>query len=178
MITKVKRIILDTNIYEFILRYLEKDRLKRFVEKNVLIVYGLDVIRKELREIPKSIKVKAPEADINNLRIALLSLYDLLVGSHQYKLTEEVLNLANKYFTVYKSIGGFASREEMVNDFCIVSCAALHSLDIVVSEDNRTLLSDKAILAYKSVNSLEKIRTPEFIGFNKIKELLGGVALD
>lgn len=174
---KMKRVLLDTNIYEFILKYLEKERIKRFIEKQILVIYGIDIIRKELRKIPSK-KVGIAGGDITNIRIALLSLYDFFVGEHQYKITEDILDLADKYFVVYKTLGGFASKSDIITDLSIVACAALHDLDIVVSEDNKTMLSESAINAYKSVNSLEKIKIPKFIGFEEFKNMLRGVNLD
>ena len=173
----MKRILLDTNIYEFILRYLERKDVKSYIEKQIFIIYGFDAIRKELRGTPKK-KVEAGREEIKNLRMALLLVYDFLVGKHQYKTTDGIINLAGKYFDVYKALGGFASRSEIISDLRIVACASLHNLDIVVSEDNKTMLSGQAISAYKSVNALEKIKTPNFIGFKEFRNLLGGVSLD
>ena len=173
----MKRIMLDTNIYEFILKYIEKDKIKDMIEKQILVIYGLNIIRRELRDIPKD-KIRIGEGKIHNLRVTLLSLYDFFVGSHQYKLTNEMSELADKYYRVYKVLDGNAIKKEIITDLIIVACASLHNLDIVVSEDNKTMLSEKTINAYKSVNTLERIRSPLFIGFKKFVSVLRGVNFD
>lgn len=170
----MKRILLDTNIYEYITRYISQEELRKILNDKKIIIYGIDIVRKELRDIPKRINT----SEIKNLRLTLLSLYDLMVGKHQYVITESVKEIADKYFIVYKSLDGKKKKPEIIMDFLIVACASINGLDLVVSEDNKTLLSDKSITAYKSVNSLEKIRTPAFIGFKKFKKFLRGVNFD
>ena len=86
--------------------------------------------------------------------------------------------LADKYYRVYKVLDGNAIKKEIITDLIIVACASLHNLDIVVSEDNKTMLSEKTINAYKSVNTLERIRSPLFIGFKKFVSVLRGVNFD
>ena len=46
-------------------------------------------------------------------------------------------------------------------------------MDIVVSEDEKTMLTENAIHAYRLVNGIFKTRTPQFIGYEN-KMLLGG----
>ncbi len=45
------------------------------------------------------------------------------------------------------------------------------SLDIVVSEDNKTMFSNEAASAYRTVNNLKKYMMPEFIGYEKFRRL-------
>ena len=55
----MRRVLLDTNIYGLIVKKKEIDLIKSAFEckKNVLI-YGFDIIRKELRDVPKKLKLK------------------------------------------------------------------------------------------------------------------------
>ena len=86
--------------------------------------------------------------------------------------------LAGKYFIVYKTFGGHAAKKEIENDFKIIACASLNNLDIVVSEDTKTMLSNAAISSYESVNKLFGFKTPQFIKFNEFRDKLRGGKLD
>lgn len=164
----MKRILLDTNIYELILKGIEKETIYSLIEKNELVIYGNDTIRKELRDLPKE-KFALVGDKIRKLRIALLSLYDLLVRK-TYPVDNNTKNLAEKYFIAYKSVGGHEAREKIINDFLIVASATLKNLDIVVSEDRKTMLSSKTLKVYDVVNNLEHRRTPNFIGFGEFEK--------
>ncbi len=63
-------------------------------------------------------------------------------------------------------------KNDMMNDFMVVACASLHELDLAVSDDNRTMLSEFAIKSYKIENSLRRYRTPNFIGYGEFRRLL------
>jgi hypothetical protein len=54
----------------------------------------------------------------------------------------------------------------------IVACATLHDLDIVVSEDNKTMLSEYSLKTYQTVNSIKKYKMPQFIGYDKFRRLI------
>ena len=64
------------------------------------------------------------------------------------------------------------SKEDLWKDYMIVACANVSQIDIVVSEDNRTMLSENAIKAYQLVNSMFNKRNPKFIGYLEFKRLL------
>lgn len=173
----MKRIILDTNVYEFLLKYVDKEMLKGILTRNIIVVYGLDLIRKELRDIPKNIKEDV-DGRARSLRNTLLILYDTTIGKHYYQTTSQMLEIADKYFIVYKTLGGKSQKREVAADFTIVACASLHNLDVVVSEDIKTMLSEPAIKSYKVVNLLYGFRTPDFIQFNDFKNKLRGGRFD
>jgi len=161
----MKRIIIDTSVYEFMLKYVDKDMLKGII------------IRKEIREIPKNIR-EGIDGRIRSLRNMLLILYDTTVGKHNYKATLQMVEFADKYFNTYRTLGGNAQKKEIINDFIIVACASLHNLDVVVSEDIKTMLSDSAIKSYKVVNDLYGFKTPNFIRFNDFRNKLRGGRFD
>ena len=96
----MKRIMIDTNVYEFLLKYIERSVLEDVLFQKRLIFYGSDIIRKELREIPKSRK-ETIGGQLKSLRNILLSLYDFVVEKHHYKTTKQMEELADKYFIVY-----------------------------------------------------------------------------
>jgi len=106
----MKRLLLDTNIYGELIFDRDFFKLKSSIEKKD-IVHGFKVVRDELRDVPKKVKVEG-----KNLRVGLLYLYD-----------------------------------KIYNDFLIVACACINQIDIVVSEDNKSMLIENARKAYDLV---------------------------
>jgi len=155
------RAMLDTNTYEVLYRK-DLSQLLELVESNCLIVYGCKIIRDELREIPKTLTVEG-----KSYCQILLAIYDKITKNHSYPLESLSETLAEEYWKAYK--GGVAKRK-IFPDFLIVAIATIHRLDIIVSEDERTMKSRLAILAYKQVNGQKELQTPKFI---KIEELTG-----
>ncbi len=163
----MKRIILDTNIYGRIVEKKEEEEVKELVEKHPeIIIYGYDIIRKELRDTSKRVRIER-----RSLRLILLGIYDKLTQKHTFYTTSAINRLADDYYKTYKELGGKRPLKEMQNDFLIVACASIHELDIVVSEDNKTMLVDDAIKSYRIVNGLQKYRTPKFINYLKFRRL-------
>ncbi|MBI2576801.1 hypothetical protein HYV84_06300 [Candidatus Woesearchaeota archaeon] len=173
----MKRVMPDTNIYEFILRFVEKKVFEQALLGGSIVFYGNAIIRKELREIPK-VEQQIVEGKMKSLRNALLSLYDSMVGKHHYEITSQMEELAGKYFTVFKELGGNAPWKELAADLTIVACASLHNLNLLVTEDAKTMTSDIALKSYRSVNKLFGFSTPSFIRFQEFKNLLRGGKLD
>ena len=102
----MKRVILDTNIYGLIVVDEDRGKIRNSVEKEkVVIVYGFPIIRKELRDTPKNIRIKGA-----NLRNDLLIVYDGLVKNQELKLTGNTEKLADDYFNDYREVGGHASK--------------------------------------------------------------------
>lgn len=173
----MKRILPDTNFYELILKYLDVDKIRKIKENGSIIFYGINIIRGELRATPKA-KTEFIGNEMLKLRNALLLIYDLLAGKHQYKIDSKIIQIADNYYVAYKVLKGKARREEISNDFRVVACASVHNIDILVSNDNKTMLSAESVKAYNSVNEINKLRTPNFIGFEEFKKILRGVKLD
>ncbi|MBI4451344.1 hypothetical protein HY642_05190 [Candidatus Woesearchaeota archaeon] len=164
----MKRMLFDTNIYGRIVGEKEEEKVKELLDKNHnIIIYGFDVVRKELRALSQEVI-----SGRKRIRLVLLGLYDRLVKSHVYQTTSPMRQLVEDYYKTYKELGGKRSEKEMLNDFLIVACASLHELDVVVSEDNKTMLSVEALKAYKIVNNLRKYKTPVFLGYGDFKRLI------
>ena len=66
------------------------------------------------------------------------------------------------------------SKNKIIDDFIIVACATLRNLNIIVSEDEKSMLIENVIRSYNLVNDIIKKITPQFIGYEKFKEMLGG----
>ncbi|MEK6887717.1 MAG: hypothetical protein AABX14_02100 [Candidatus Aenigmatarchaeota archaeon] len=168
----MKRVILDTNIYGFILEKDDPDTIEELISKSDIIIYGLRVIRKELRDAPKKSTIyDRSRKVVRNLRNSLLALYDT-VAKKEYGISGKMKTLAGEYYTAYREVGGKEKWEELENDFIIIACASIYNLDIVVSNDNETMLSGEAMKAYRIVNALRKFRVPEFIGYSEFRRSL------
>jgi hypothetical protein len=164
----MKRLLLDTNIYGLIVVDTERNTIHGRMHKNkeVLLIYGFSIIRNELRDVPKKIRQKG-----RKLRVDLLSTYDEFVKKN-YSLNKEISILAEDYFELYRQFGGSISKNKIINDFLIVACASLHDLDLVVSEDNHSMLTDNALRAYKNVNKIKELKLPDFISYEDFKNEL------
>lgn len=167
----MKRVMLDTNVYEFMVKEIDIEALQRLAAQKEIVIYGNEVIRKELRDIPKK-KIGLVDKKLRRLRSALLGVYDFVTGKRSYSITPKMHLIAEKYYIAYRAAGGSISKEKIMNDFLIVSSASVLRLDIVVSEDVTTMLSDAALRAYSIVNKVESVRTPNFIRFESfLKEI-------
>ncbi|MBI2579321.1 MAG: PIN domain-containing protein [Candidatus Aenigmarchaeota archaeon] len=163
----MKRIILDTNIYGRIIERNEENEIKELIEKRQdIVIYGFDIVRKELRNVSKTVRYEK-----KLIRLMLLGLYDKIVRFHTYPVTSAIKQLAEDYYKIYKELGGKESEKEILNDFMIVACATLHELDIVASEDNRTMLNEISLQSYRIANKLKEYKTPEFVGYEKFRRL-------
>lgn len=167
---QIRKYLLDANIYGEMVIDKEIEELKEYYRscRNIILVYGIkEIIRKELRATPKDSKVGKVK-----LRSNLLGLYDIFTGKHEVSITEEHKQLANEYYNAYRKFGGSKSKEMMFNDLLIVACASSKSMDVVVSEDEKTMLTENAVKAYKFVNNAKNKKTPRFIGYPSFKSEL------
>ena len=165
----MKRVIFDTNIYGLIAVDQDRINIVNAVLKSNFVVYGTKLNRDELRAVPKKLILGR-----KNLRVDLLTLFDGMVGRHLYAITKEMEEIADNYYQAYVEFGGSKSKEELVNDFIIIACASLHDLDLVISDDKKSMLSENALKSYKIVNSIIKKKTPDFIDYLKFKKMLRG----
>ena len=165
----MKKIILDTNVYGEIAK--EKTpslALERIETQKEFVFYGIrEVIRKEVRNTPKDVKIAG-----RSLRILLLGLYDSIVKGHELNLTEEMCSIAERYYDAYREFGGSKPKDKIINDFLIVACASLKKMNILVSSDNYTMLTENALRAYNIINKTKDIETPEFIDYLQFKRRL------
>ncbi len=167
----MKRVLLDTNIYGRIIEERQENIIRESINKDVFkgkfVIYGCNIVIKELRATSKKIKIGN-----SKLRMALLNLFDILVKEHSFRVTAEMKELAYHYYNIYKKIGGIRSEKEIIKDFFIIAAATIKKLDIVYSEDNKTMLSEKALESYTSVNDIKRLRTPKFESYsNFMKEI-------
>ena len=96
-------------------------------------------------------------------------MYDDIVTSTIITDSNEIRKLADEYFKEYRNNGGGVGKKKIFNDFKIVACATLKNFDLVVSDDERTMKSSKAVEAYKTVNIKINRRTPTFHSYKNLK---------
>ncbi|MBI3051830.1 type II toxin-antitoxin system VapC family toxin [Candidatus Woesearchaeota archaeon] len=134
--------ILDTNIYG---KMVELGHSGLVLSKQDTIrVYGSELIRQELRRISSEQTIQY-EDKIRKIRIVLLSIYDSLVGDRNLSLTPAIGALAEQYYELYKRLEGKEKHEQIINDFIIVATATIHTLEVVYSDDEKTMCSKRAL---------------------------------
>ena len=160
-------ILLDTNIYGSIIKNKEQDFIKDKVRKKKgIILYGASIIWKELKDVPRVVKFEE-----RSLQLTLLGLYERLIDD-EITVSIDMIRLAEDYFKVYEELGGNIPRVKIINDFIIVACASIKELDIVVSEDENSMLNSLAIKSYKIINKIQERRTPNFMKYEDFRRLL------
>ena len=158
------RILFDTNVYGILAEEASPALLGKMETSENVIIYGFSLVRKELRDTPKNLVQKG-----RKFRNILLNYYDNLTADHDLQLTKLVQVLAEEYL---KNYSGGISKNKLRGDFTIVACASFNHLDILVSEDNHSMLSKKAIDAYNKVNAENGLRTPSFYSIKQLESLL------
>lgn len=157
------RAILDTNVYGILLAskpYL----IPKISNSERLIIYGFEVIRKELRAIPKT-EILYDE----NFRMEALKLYDSIVKNHNLEANGLIAKLATNYAESYN---GGISKEKLQKDFLIVAAATIHRLDIIVSADQHSMQSAPARRAYTEINEKYQLPSPKFYSMTNLEKLL------
>lgn len=166
------RVIFDTNIYGKLIKESDYELIERRIKKEKEFkVYGYRKIRNEIKKIPKKTK------ESKKARIHLLITYDNITGNKFLEHSIKITNLAKKYYDYYRQLGGIYNWESGIRiDFMIVACATFNNLDLVYSDDKKTLSGKTALKAYKHINLKENLRTPNFLKYNdllrKFRELL------
>ncbi|MDO8537772.1 MAG: hypothetical protein Q7S21_02705 [archaeon] len=161
---KALRVLFDTNVYGTIVEKNKSSFLERIDLTSNIVVYGFNLIRRELRNTPKTLMHGK-----RNFRGIVLYQYDTIIKNHELELNKIIEGIAQEYLNNY--VGGI-SKQELKNDFLIVACASLHHLDIIVTEDNHSMLSKKALETYQKVNNDNNLRTPKFHSLEEIEKLL------
>jgi predicted nucleic acid-binding protein len=158
------RFISDTCIFGVI--SIDKD-VDQIIEKirssSKYVICDFKIIRDEIR---------AKKQNHSKSNTTLTSLYDRLARGKKYTETSAIICLADEYYKAYKGNRGNVGKHKILHDFKIVACASIGGMNVLVSEDSRTMLSDKARKAYEIVNNKNKRKTPEFWNYKKFKEYI------
>ena len=164
----MRRAILDTSVYGQISK--EPDRLELIDRiSSKLVTYGFKIVRDEIRDVPKKIRINN-----KSLRLDLLNMYDSIVKDRTIQLDSGVISLADNYFMAYRQFGGIKTKEEIINDFLVVSAASKNGLEIVATNDEKTMLNPNSLKSYTLVNPIRKFKNPSFINYKSFLKLLRG----
>ena len=167
MVIYMHRLLLDTSVYgklvadnDIVDILVKRKRNSRFV------IYGSSLIRNELRATPRTLI-----HGTKKLRILLLNLYETFItkANHALEYNRLIETLSNDYFSEYRRHKGHSSQATLRNDFSIIATATIYKLDIVVSDDERTMLSNAALASYKAVNKKYGLPDPAFKTYNQFK---------
>jgi len=159
------RVIFDTNIYGLLITEQNINIIKnKMLNDSDFIVYGFKPIRKELRDTPKNKKLGRLSK-----RNLLLCLYDELTKGRYLKDSIKINRLALKYYNAYRKFRGIKRWEDIKVDFTIIACASSYKLDVIVSDDNHTMLSKSARKAYKHIALKEGMWLPNFWKYSDLK---------
>jgi len=167
-----KTYIFDTNVYgELLIEPNREELVERIETTKTFFIYGIDVIEKELSQTPNHVTYRGEVT-----REVFLTIFKLL--------SDKIINippiakyLAESYFNKYKElskkhkISKKYNEKNLMVDFQIIAVASLNSVDIVVSSDKRTMLSDLSTKVYSQINRLNSLRTPELLEYKKFKEV-------
>ncbi len=155
----------DTNIYGLLAELPDAEEFLLRIAYSGIMVCGSKVVRKELRDIPLGKTI-----DGKNLRSVTLSIYDTLVKEKRnYSITAFVEELSQDYKRNY---AGKSPLHELENDFLIAATASVHHLDIVCSDDRKTMASKESIIAYNEANRKYELPTPKFIKFGELENIV------
>ena len=161
----MKRVLLDANVYGELAIDPALARIKeRMLGGADLVFYGSEVIRKELRDTPKSQRFAN-----RNLRILLLSIYDEITKERALGVSAEISVLADNFYRAYKQFGGLKPKHEIMADFLIIASAVLHGLDVVVSNDEKTMFTENAVKAYRLICTVKEKRVPRMIAYDDFR---------
>jgi len=159
------RVLFDTNIYGFIAKEEDPEKLVIQIVDSRVMVCGSKVVRRELRKIPLR-----KNEDSRKLRSNVLSYYAVLVkDKRDYEINKFIRGLAEEYKKAYV---GKNKGEYPFDDFLIVATASIHRVKIVCSNDEKTMKEPEAIKTYKKVNEKFQLPEPEFISFEELKEII------
>lgn len=170
-----KTYILDTNVYGEILIEPKSEQLVKNIKTNKsFFIYGVDIIGDELSDTPKHImyKGKITQKLLTDL-FETLADEIITVTPLAYHLAKDYLNRYKAFAKSgkYKIIKQKHAEKSLRTDFQIIAIASILSVDIVVSSDKRTMLSELAKDVYGIVNKSNGLRTPELVEYTKFKEV-------
>lgn len=159
------RIIFDTNIYGLLIQETRIEEIrKKILNDGNFVIYGFKPVRKELRDTPKGQKLGRLSK-----RNLLLCLYDELTCGRYLQESIKINGIALKFYNAYRNFGGIKNWTDINVDFTIVACASHYKLDVVVSDDSKTMLSKSAMKAYKHIALKEGLRNPNFWKYSDLK---------
>lgn len=164
MFRKKLKVVFDTNIYDFLIT--ESELSEKIIKK--FKIYNFSVVKEEIEKTPLN-KID-PRVSDTKIRDLLIQTYNLIVTENPIGEDKMIKDLSEEYFNKYKERGGTKVKKTIINDFKIVAFASLYNLDVVISNDDKTMKHKISKRAYDIVNLKYDLRTPNFIDFKTLKE--------
>ena len=173
-----KTVIMDTNVYgELLIEEKSEEIISRIDKDDSLYIYGVDIISKELQDVPSDKKIKGQV-----FKEVVTSTYKSLIDE-ELKTSPVARYIASQYYKKYNELRKSRkhqksvrekelkyTEEDLKNDFLIIAIASLKNVDIIISADQRTMLSSIAKATYEIVNKGDDLRTPNFIDYFEFKK--------
>ena len=97
-------------------------------------------------------------------------MYHAVTKDREFDIGKKERDIAADYDRAYRQLGGITAKSKLENDFLIIASASLHNLEIIVSDDNSTMLNEIAVQAYAAVNSTLKIKLPRLVRYEEFKK--------
>lgn len=166
----MKKVLFDTSVYgELILDDSTLEKIGTLADDDVMKIYGTKIIRQELRDTPVAERIHG-----RSKRMKLLQTFDSLVKKEAQMIPVGPVfeALSVEYYRAYRNMGGKHPWSELKADFVIVAVASFKQLDVVVSNDETTFLSARALSAYEKINKENSIINPRFVTYQKYKSEL------
>ena len=88
------------------------------------------------------------------------------LASEYYKEFDKLRNSGRYYKSLSSKIKKY-TKEDLKIDFEIIAVASIKNIDVVVSTDKRTMLSEIANNTYNKVNELNELRTPKLVKYSE-----------
>ena len=100
-----------------------------------------------------------------------MSVYDGITAGRYLEDALQIQRLALKFYNAYRQFGGIYNwdKSNIDIDFTIVACATFYKLDIVISDDSKTMLSRPALKAFKHISIKEALRQPFFWNYSDLQ---------
>lgn len=165
------RVIFDTNIYGLLVEEDNAEAIGETIANDKdFVIYGFKPIRKELRNTPRTLRL----GKINQRKF-LLEIYDKITKNRTLPDIQKIHMLALKFYKAYRKFGGIKNwgKSNISVDFTIIACACFYKLDIVVSDDCKTMLSRTARKAYKHIAIKESLWIPNFWNYSDLRKRYG-----
>jgi len=158
----MKNILLDTNIYGLALEkkdvahalaFLAEEKQKS--EKRYFVL-GSEIINDEINANPH----KETKTRLNEL-------YQVVI-SGEIRLTDKIKELALEYLNECKN----NSVKITIEDCQIVASSCFANVDLIVTDNRKTMMNPKAIDIFTSISRNKKLRTVKFVGYETLKRFL------
>ena len=158
----MKTMLLDTNIYGL--------ALERKDVASILVFFANEKQKERKDYFILGSKIISDEINANPHREARNRLNDLyqIVISGEIKITQNIQSLALAYFNECKN----RHVKITIEDCQIVASSCAANAGFIVTNNRKTMMSQKSIEVFVSINQKKGLKTPKFFGYEMLKSFL------